>query len=77
MKTTPEFHNRQKGKSLAQMYWLLANIKAGNNCLVATLNPQKTKNQFKYVVGEELILTPLDDSEYFDTNAAYIFKATV
>ena len=46
------------------MIQLKYNIEKGLDCAVATLNPEKTKQDFKYMTGSELLLTEISENVY-------------
>ena len=48
--------NRRYGKSFIQMMRLECELKDGARCMVVTLNPEKTKRDFKYITGSALNL---------------------
>lgn len=61
------FNSRLKGKSFSQMIQLKQNIKKGLDCAVATLNPEKTKQDFEYMTGNKLQLTRRGDNKHIYT----------
>ena len=58
------FNARLKGKSYSQMIQIKHNIEKGLDCAVATMNPEKIKQDFKYVTGSELLFTKRSENIY-------------
>ncbi len=57
------FKSRPTEKSFSAMIQLKANILKGLNCVVATLNPEKTKLDFEYMTGSKLKLEIRKDAK--------------
>ena len=57
------FKSRPTGKSFSEMIQLKFNILKGLNCAVVTLNPEKTKRDFKYMTGSSLKLDLRKDTK--------------
>lgn len=64
---------RNKGKSLRMMQDLCWFLDSGQTCAVVTHIPENLIKSFKDILGKELVLTPIKDSEntYF---ASYEIK---
>jgi hypothetical protein len=51
------------GKSFKAMLVLKSKLEEGKNCMVATLNTKKTIDDFKYITGLDIDLTPTEKSD--------------
>ena len=49
------------------MLQLKHNIEKGLDCTIVTLNPEKAKQDFKYMTGSELLLTKRAENVYTAT----------
>lgn len=59
------FKSRPTGKSFAMIIQLKSNIEKGLKCVVATLDPEKTKRDFEYMTGSKLILKERGKGIYY------------
>ena len=57
------FKPRHIGKSFSSMIQLKANVLKGLDCVVATLDAEKTKRDFEHMTGSKLKLENRDENK--------------